>query len=255
MSQKQITTRKESVKQSTNKKDSNDHKSTNKEKLLNNEKHQQVKEDLKQTKKNLMPNDLKDVLKFNNGLGELKNKIDSEISTLKQLKGELKKLETNYQQDLLKVWKSKKKRATNGDKTGFIKNKKLPNKLALLIGVPEGTEMSMPAYTSKFYEEVLNKKNLLFDKDKRVFRADKELMELFDLPESVNQSNDYKDKKGFNFSTLQKYFSKIMKEEEEDQDQDQDQDHDNNSDRVVELKTKIVTKKNKEHKETKELKA
>jgi len=235
MSQK-VNTTKKVIKESKDKKVTKETKQVNKE--------QKNDEQIK-SKKYEMPDDLKEVLKFNNGLEQLKNKVDSEINTLKQLRAELKKLETNYQQDIMKVWKSKKKRATNGDKTGFIKNKKLPLKLAQLIGVPEGTEMSMPKYTSKFYEQVLNKKNLLYKNDRRVFRANKELMDLFGLPESVNESTNYKDENGFNFSTLQKYFSKIMKEDEENNKQEEE-------DKPIEVKAKIVNKKKDS---TKELKA
>lgn len=238
MSQK-VNTTKKVIKESKDKKVTKETKQVNKE--------QKNDEQIK-SKKYEMPDDLKEVLKFNNGLEQLKNKVDSEINTLKQLRAELKKLETNYQQDIMKVWKSKKKRATNGDKTGFIKNKKLPLKLAQLIGVPEGTEMSMPKYTSKFYEQVLNKKNLLYKNDRRVFRANKELMDLFGLPESVNESTNYKDENGFNFSTLQKYFSKIMKEDEENNKQGQEEEED----KPIEVKAKIVNKKKDS---TKELKA
>lgn len=206
-----------------------------------------------QNKKNSMPNEIKDTLKFNTGLLELKNKIDNDITALKNIKTELKKLELNYQQDLTKVWKSKKKRTNSGEKTGFIKKKKLPKKLARLIDVEEGTEMSMPDYTSKFFEKVLKERNLFYQQNKRVFRADKELMETFNLPESVNVSTDHRDKKGFNFSTLQKYFSKAMKDEEMDkiedkQDDEQDDEQDEKKiDKKVEMKAKIVPKQqNKE---------
>lgn len=221
-------------------------------------------------KKNIMPDDLKKVLKFNETLTDLKKKIGTEIDTLKQLKGELRKMEQNYQQDLMKVWKSKKKRANSGDKTGFIKNKRLPKKLADLIGVAEGTEMSMPTYTSKFYEQVLNKKGLLYEKDKRVFRANKELMEILGLPESVNNSTDYRDKNGFNFSTLQKYFSKIMKEEGDNEEirndnveklkekvnvEKSEKANVDKSEKKIEVKPKVVSKNKDKNNKSREAKA
>lgn len=164
---------------------------------------------------NQIPTELIKSLKFNNSLEELKEKIDEEIDILRRFKNEIKKIEVNYQQDITKIWKSKKKRAPNNDKTGFIKKKKLPEKLAKLIQVPTNTEMSMPEYTKQFYEKVLEKDKLFYEKDRRVFRANKKLLKIFELPESVNKSVDYKDKSGFNFSTLQKHFSRIMKENEE----------------------------------------
>lgn len=189
------------------------------------------------TSKNNIPENIKKLLKFEESVATLKQKIKTEIISLKQIKSELKKIENNYQQDLLKVWKSKKKRINNGEKTGFIKNKKLPKKLADLIGVPEGTEMSMPEYTRKFYENVLVKKGLLYEGDKRILRADKELMEILNLPASVNNSINHKDKNGFNFSTLQRYLSKIMNEEN------------NCVDKQVEIKHKIVNKNKNNNRE------
>lgn len=168
---------------------------------------------INELKKQSVPHTLHETLKFTEGLEEFKKKIDTHISTLKLLKNDLKKLESSYHHDLTKVWKNKRKKPKNYEKNGFVKNKALPDKLAKLINVENGTEMSMPEYTSKFYENVLNKRGLLYEKDKRVFRADKELMELFNLPNSVNESTHYKDKNGFNFSTLQKYFSKLMKDQ------------------------------------------
>ncbi|ARF09005.1 hypothetical protein Catovirus_1_1055 [Catovirus CTV1] len=217
----------------TNKTNKTENKKTNK-KVEDKKVEDKKVEDKKLKNKNVMPDELKNMLKFNETLADFKNKVDTEIDTLKKLKNELKKIESNYQQDLMKVWKSKKKRVNNGEKTGFIKSRKLPKKLADLIGVEEGTEMSMPTYTQNFYEKVLDKNNLFYEKDKRVFRATKELMQSLGLPESVNNSTNYLDKDGFNFSTLQKHLTRIIKEESE---------HHNNQENDITKKAVIKQKK------------
>lgn len=236
----------------------NNKKSNNSKKLhkTNDVNNKSSDNDLDVTQNKIIPDDIMKNMKLVNNLNDLKQKIDADILTLKKFKNDIKKMENSYHHDIAKLWKSKKKRNTNGDKTGFIKNKKLPKQLAELIEVPPNTEMSMPVYTKKFYEHVLHGRGLLYNNDKRVFRADAELQELFDLPDSVNLSVDHKDANGFNFSTLQKCFSKVMNKyrtlEEQPEieiDSDSETDYDSAVDSDTEeedndKKVKMIQKKN-----------
>jgi hypothetical protein len=162
-------------------------------------------------RKNKISDELNNELKFKKNVQDFHAKINEQSKSLKILRDELKKIEVSYNHDLTKVLKSKTRKASNTPPTGFVKKVTLPPKMAKLIGAAENTVMSMPDYTAAFYEE-MEKRKLFYEGDKRVFRADKEIMEVFKLNDSVNKSVDYKDKEGFNFSTLQRHFSKAIKE-------------------------------------------
>lgn len=162
-----------------------------------------------------IPDDLVKTLKFAKHLETLTQTLNNHLKVIKDIKSELKKLETSYAQDINKVYKSKRKRATDAKPIGFIVGKVLPDELAKIIGVPNGTLMSMPEYTRKFYKELVARK-LIYEKDGRVFRTDNEIKKVFNINDSVNKSTDHKDKTGFNFSTLQGYLSKAMKKYQAD---------------------------------------
>ena len=167
----------------------------------------------KKTNKNTLPDSLTKEFKFTKALDAFKNKLNEQTDTIKHLRAEIKKLETSYNTDIMKAFKTKTKyiKKNASVPTGFVKPTVLPDGMAKIIHVETGTVMSMPDYTRKFYEELKTRK-LLHDKDKRIFRADDEIMTVFKLPASVNESVNYRDKNGFNFSTLQGIISKLLKE-------------------------------------------
>jgi chromatin remodeling complex protein RSC6 len=148
-------------------------------------------------------------LKFINTLSTLKLQMNDQSKVLKEMKDNIKKLESVYYSDINKVIKHKKKRSGTHKATGFIKKSPLPKEMALLIGVDEGAEYSTPEYTKEIYR-VLNNRNLLYKTDNRVFRVDDELKKVFNLTDKVNTSINYKDKDGFNFTTIQSHLSKAF---------------------------------------------
>lgn len=116
----------------------------------------------------------------------------------------LKKLESTYTHDIKKTKKHKQKRNGPHKPTGFAKPQVVPDKLAKFIGVKSGTQLTGPDVTSRVWKQ-LKEKNLTFEDDNRVFRTNKEVSEIFSVPQSVNKSTNHKDKNGFNFCNLQKY--------------------------------------------------
>ena len=162
------------------------------------------------SKKRTIPEELERELKFKTALTELRTELATQTKMLKDLKTGIKKLETSYQHDINKAVKVKRRKNGLNKPTGFVKELDLPKELADLIGVAEGTKISMPAYTKQFYA-MLKSKNLLYADDGRVLRANEEIRKVFNLPESVNDSIDHKDKKGFNFYTLQKHIATVTK--------------------------------------------
>jgi len=124
----------------------------------------------------------------------------------KEQKSEIKNLIKLHKKEL-KTARRYKKGKQNRDKTGFTKPTIVPDKLSSLIGLERGTIMSRTELTKLIYHE-LHKRDLYYKNDKRVLRADNEIRKIFNLPESVNQSVDPKDKNGFNFYNLQKYIAR-----------------------------------------------
>ena len=158
-----------------------------------------------------MSEDVVSQLRFIKSFDEFQHKLDSQLNELKILRTESKRLLLSYEQDLQKVQKSKRKRRTNFEPTGFIKKSLLPNDLADLLNVEHGTLLSTPEITKRFYA-VLDERKLYDEKDHRIFRPDLQTRKVFGLSPDVLLSDSYKDKNGFNFMTLQKHLSQCLKQ-------------------------------------------
>jgi len=148
-------------------------------------------------------------LKFDPQLMVVQEEVKSLREKLQTLNSNLKKLESAYRHDIKKVRKHKQKRNGPHTPTGFAKPQLVPEKLAKFIGVKPGTELTGPTITSKVWTQ-LKDRNLTYEKDKRVFRTDKEVSDLFNVPSSVNKSKDHRDKSGFNFCNLQTYIANAL---------------------------------------------
>jgi len=123
-----------------------------------------------------------------------------------------KKLESAYKHDIKKVRKHKQKRNGPHVPTGFAKEQEVPEKLAKFIKVKAGSKMTGPRITSAVWKQ-LTARGLTSDGDKRVFRTNAEVTELFGVPPSVNKSTSHQDKNGFNFCNLQRFIAVAMKAE------------------------------------------
>ena len=173
---------------------------------------EQKKSEIKETKKNDLPDDLVSKLKFMEKLGELKEQFSKHQKALRDLKHEMLSLEHSYHNDIVKVYKAKKHR-NNTKKHGCIDEILLPDSVAAIFNVETGSKMSKPEISKRLYNELRNR-NLVYEKDKRVLRVDKDISKAFNIPESVNESFDYTDKNGFNIITLPKYLAKLNKDKE-----------------------------------------
>lgn len=162
------------------------------------------------TRKREIPQEVKNQLSFSEKLNQLLEKFHNLKKEVHNCEADLKTLEKSYTQDIQIVHKSKNKRTGERKKTGFVLKIELPDGMAKLIGEKSGVYMSLPEYTKRFYQ-VLDQRNLRYTENKKVFRADEEILRVFKLPASVNNSTDPSDKEGFNFHTLQKIFSRVCK--------------------------------------------
>ena len=165
------------------------------------------------------PEDFSKDLKFQKEFILLQDQINDFTDKLKNLKTLMKKMESSYVSDLNKVHKMKKlSNSAKKKDSGFVSKRSIPKELSTFIGEKENTQMTLPEYTKKFCSE-LKKRNLIYEKDKRVYRVDKILKKIFGFTDEVNNSTSSKDKEGFNFSTLQKNlnkaFEKYSKKKEE----------------------------------------
>lgn len=155
--------------------------------------------------------DLDDILKYPPILKQIKLEVDGFIKTLKEFKLNIKKMEKSYIHDMNYLNKRKRHRKMNGKPTGFNKPRLIPDKMAELIKIPKGTQMSGPQYTKKFYDYI--KENKLHKNDTlKIFRINKEIQNAFDLTNEqvkiMNESTNDRDPNGFNFTTIQRFFSK-----------------------------------------------
>jgi hypothetical protein len=162
------------------------------------------------SRKREIPQEVKEQLNFTDKLHQLQTKFHDLKKEVQNCEAELKTLEKAYNQDLQLVHKSKNKRTGERKKTGFVLKILLPEGMAKLIGEKNGTYMSLPEYTKRFYQ-ILDQRNLRYAENKKVFRADEEILRVFNLPASVNTSTNPEDKEGFNFHTLQKIFAQVCK--------------------------------------------
>jgi len=148
-------------------------------------------------------------LKFLNQLTEMQEQYKALKEGLQLFGGALKKMESAYNHDIKKTKKHKQKRNGPHKPTGFAKPQKVPSKLAKFIKVEAGSELTGPDITSKVWDQIKDR-GLTYEKDKRVFRTNKEVSELFDVPKTVNNSTNHRDEKGFNFCNLQRYIKNAL---------------------------------------------
>lgn len=192
---------KETIKSNESTKSSKESKKTEEKHLEKTEKDEQPQEESSEQ------------LKFENELNTIREEMKNVKEKLHTLSSSLKSLESAYNHDMRRVAKTTKRRV-KVKKTGFAKQKLVPDKLADFIKVARGTEMSGPEITKNVWKQ-LQERNLCTADDKRVFRTNKEVTELFGVPTSVNKCKDYKDRvNGFNFYNLQRYIKNAYPREE-----------------------------------------
>lgn len=163
----------------------------------------------------------------NNTVDEIKTQKNNEVTPFfracdeylerlnrnyREHRDEVKRLMKLHRQEVRSLTKNARKRRHN-KKTGFTNPEVVPEQLATLVGVQVGATMPRTELTGRIYR-LLDERGLRYEKDRRVFRADNEIMKIFNLPESVNQVTDPKDKSGFNFYNLQSYMARLYPEKE-----------------------------------------
>jgi len=151
----------------------------------------------------------------------VETKYDTQYKRLVEIEAEIMKLErerrlvvrkmnTAHKSDLSKASR-KKKKGGNGGGGGFIKQKKqIGGKLAAFFGVDDGTELTSPEIVVKFWE-VMRSKNLIDKKDGRMFKVNKEIMDVFNLPDAAKKAKTATDHSGFNLLTYQKHIYYALK--------------------------------------------
>jgi len=134
-------------------------------------------------------------------------KINDGLKMLTDLKKQHKQLLNAHNREF-KNYKPKRK----GTKTptGFLKKENVPHKIAKWLNIDENDELPRTAVTSLIYSK-LKKEKQYYENDKRVLRANDDVLKLFGLDISVNDVTDAKDPNGFTFFTIQKHLAKFYK--------------------------------------------
>jgi hypothetical protein len=159
-------------------------------------------------KKNILINNESIKLNFIKKLEEIEFNLNIQYENIKKLNQDLKELKNYYNQDIIKIQKLSKYNNTNT--VGFKKKIVIPDVLCKLVNINLKSELTVPEFTRLIYNE-LKKRNLQYDKDKRIYRIDNEFKNIFDLSFDVNNSITYPDKNGFNIGTMQYYIFKVIK--------------------------------------------
>lgn len=167
-----------------------------------------------QTSYNVSSGNKKNDLKARDIIISLTDKIMQVNKDMKTIKNEMNKLSIAYNYDIKKVTKYKFKKGDKKRITGFMKPKPIPSKLEEYLELKKGTKLTRNEIVKMMYKRIQDN-SLIYDKDGRVFRANGELMKLFNLDKTVNDSVDPKDKDGFNFYNFQRHIAKLYKEEED----------------------------------------
>lgn len=152
--------------------------------------------------------DQKDKTKFQLLFLEL-NKLRRDINELqKKEKTLIKKIESVHNNEVKKLMNKKKR--VNIKATGFAVPKKVGGKLADWLKVPRDCELSGPQISKAFWKRI-NEDGLHYEEDKRIFRTNDEVSDIFGVSADVNKSTDPDDKKGFNMRTYQTYIKHALK--------------------------------------------
>ena len=145
-------------------------------------------------------------------LQECENMLKKMNQEYRERRDELKHIIKLHKIEIKNAEKNKKVKRTKKKQTGFTKSEVVPDGIAKLIGLNKGSVMPRTEVTKEIYK-VIQERNLYYTKDKRVLRADNEIMKLFGLSKNVNKCTDPKDKKGFNFYNIQSYIAKCYTEQ------------------------------------------
>jgi hypothetical protein len=141
-------------------------------------------------------------LKFLTMCDKFEDKLKTEYRSNRDQVRSIKKM---YLQDIKIAKKTKKKKLTAN--TGFAKPTIVPDCLTTFLGLATGIIMTRPQLTKLLYKE-FEDRDLHDKKDKRLIRADKEIMKMFNLNDSVNKITNPKDtKNGLNIYNIQTYIS------------------------------------------------
>lgn len=191
----------------------------------------------KYNKKNALSEKDLEQLHFMSKFKEFEKELDAQYESIKKLKIFAKEIKTIYNQDMVKIKKIKKTKE-NSSITGFNKKFILPDKLCDLVSKQKGIEITTPEFAALVYAE-LKKRGLQYTEDKRIYRADKEFMDIFDLKENVNKSTKYPDINGLNIGTMQHYISESIKKYKKEELEKENKKNQNEEPNKKEKKIKI----------------
>jgi hypothetical protein len=141
--------------------------------------------------------------KENDNPNSNKNQIQTQtqIQTKIQIQMQMQTQNTNSLEQ-----KEQKEQKEEKEKDNMIK---VPLKLSTFLKIDDNTELPKKEIFQIVWNE-FEKRGLIYEKNKRVLRVDNETSELFNIPMSVNNSTDHRDKHCFNYSSLQRCIMSML---------------------------------------------
>lgn len=154
-------------------------------------------------------------LNLNNGIIKIKKKHNEEYELLEQIENRLNE-QLKITKELVRDLKIVKKRIQVKGKPdkrkmkGFTKLENIPEDVCQLLGLSYPSEITRNELANKL-RDLLKKKKLIYEYDKRIYRVDSEISSIFDIPLTVNDITDSKDKSGFNMYNIHHYLANKLK--------------------------------------------
>lgn len=154
-------------------------------------------------------------LNLNNGVIKIKKRNNEDYDLLEQIENRLTE-QIKITKELVRDLKIVKKRIQIKGKPdkrkmkGFTKLESIPDDVCELLDLEYPYELTRNELANKI-RDLLKKRNLIYDNDKRIYRVDSEISSIFDIPLSVNEITDSKNISGFNMYNIHRYLANKLK--------------------------------------------
>lgn len=154
-------------------------------------------------------------LNLNNGVIKIKKRHNEEYELLEQIENRLNE-QLKITKELVRDLRIVKKRIQVKGKPdkrkmkGFTKLEDIPEDVCNLLGISYPSEITRNELANKL-RDLLKKRKLIYQEDKRIYRVDEEISKIFNIDMSVNEIIDSKDKSGFNMYNIHRYLANKIK--------------------------------------------
>ena len=159
------------------------------------------------------PSTDKELEEFEKMVDDIYDDLVFHIKKIRVIKNKIPKIKTMYRKiyNKTKITKNVKKEKSK-TLAGFHRQEPVPKDIADFLGIEYGTSMNRVAVCSLITQE-LKKRKLVYAENGQVYRADKEIKNLFDLPDNVNDQINPRHPDSLSIFTIHSYIAVCYKRE------------------------------------------